>query len=165
MEKVLVGVALTGAALIALSSTIGGDGFHVRFHDHEGHDDRAVMMAAASGKPETMASQTFAGARLRFDQVAAIVTVTPEARADIAVEISNPGFLPMPKVSLDGDRVVINGGLGRTRRCSITSSNGSGAIRYSFGFAGGAEANEKQIPSSPSRRQKPSRWNRTGPRF
>jgi len=50
---------------------------------------------------------------LSLRELAAIVTITPEPRQDIAVTITNPGPLPTPQARIVARGVVIDGGLGR----------------------------------------------------
>lgn len=84
-------------------STEGGLSF--RIADFEGD---AIYDAAAG----VSAEQVFAEDSVRLADVAAIVQVIPEDRADIAVAIANPGGAPMPEVRIESHDVVIDGRLG-----------------------------------------------------
>jgi len=77
---------------------------------------RIVLLAAAAALTTGAAAQA---ATIQFDEAVARVTVIPEARNDVQVEIVRPNReLPL-RVSRAGDRTVISGDLGtRLRDCN-----------------------------------------------
>jgi hypothetical protein len=84
------------------------------------------LMGAALGltaAPAAADSYRASGARLEY--VAADVAVIPEDRADVDVSIAATSRLPAPTVRVDGNRVVIDGGL-RNRLQGCTSTLGGG---------------------------------------
>ena len=76
---------------------------------------RSVLAASAALAcllAGTASAETYTAAGARLEYVAAQLTIIPEDRADVDVAIA-PGSdrLPAPAVRVDGDRVVIDGGL------------------------------------------------------
>ena len=65
-----------------------------------------VPVAARQGR-----ASTYPATRLDVRHAVAVLRVTAENRPDISVEISNPGSLPAPTVSVSGDQVLVDGGL------------------------------------------------------
>ena len=60
------------------------------------------------------------GAEIVLRDLAAVVFITPENRADVAVEIVNPGELPAPRVLRSSGRVIVDGDLdGGVNRCRM----------------------------------------------
>lgn len=118
MERFVFIAAVTIAILFGVGWAFGDRFFHFSIDgDSEGGPRTAPIVELAPG---SMASQTFAGERIRIRNSVARVVVTPEDRADFAIEIDNSaGRTPMPQVTVDGGRVVIDGGLrGRISRCT-----------------------------------------------
>jgi len=118
MERFVFGLAIFVAVIFAIGAVFGGPdfrGWHFEFDDADASPAALVELA-----PGQMAAQTFATDRVRVRYVAARVVVTPEDRTDVSVEIDNSaGRTPMPEVSLDDDRVEINGLLrGRIEDCT-----------------------------------------------
>jgi hypothetical protein len=57
-------------------------------------------------------------------EAAALVRVTPENRSDVALSILNPGRLPSPEVRVNGDRLIIEGGMRRQiRSCRVVGND------------------------------------------
>lgn len=116
MERFVFVAAVTIAIIFGIGAVFGGgDGWHFEFDD-DGDMGRAELVELAPG---SLAATAFAGDRLRLRSVAAVVTITPEDRTDFLIEIDNSaGRVPMPEVSVDEDRVTINGHLrGRIGDC------------------------------------------------
>lgn len=110
MERFIVVAAIVFAAIFGLFAMVGG-GRHFHF-DIDGRTD-PVMPVAAGHAP----AQTFTAEELRFKYLAAHVTVTPEDRQDISIEITNPGHTPMPTIVRDGDDIVVDGHLANRVDC------------------------------------------------
>lgn len=113
MERFLVGAALAAAALIALGSSIGPSAFqfHINSDDESGVVEGAPLVVGTE--------QTFEAQELDLRGLAALVTVTPEDRTDVAVVLVNAGKLPAVNVRQTDDRVTLDGGLGRrVRKCA-----------------------------------------------
>lgn len=114
MERFLVGAALAAAALIALGSSIGPSAFqfHINGDDEPGVVEGAPLAAGTE--------QTFDAQEVDLRGLAALVTVTPEDRTDVAVILVNAGAkLPGVSVRQTDDRVILDGGLGRrVRKCA-----------------------------------------------
>lgn len=145
MERFVIGLALTGAALIAVASAFGGAhdwGVNIHVDDDEGEHEPTARVAGVAGKLE---NQVFAGVKLRLEDTVAILTIVPEARADISLDIANPGGLPMPKAQLVGDSVVVNGGVRRVRSCSTTRRDG-GPRQFAIGVPGQGEFKHEDLP-------------------
>lgn len=131
MERFVFVAAITFAVIFAVAATfgrghlnIGHGNFNIEFSDEGGAAD---LVAVAPGR---MDSQTFAGDELVIKHTAARITITPEDRADFAVEIDNPGRAPMPLVSLVGDELRLDGQLrGRVDGCR----EGGGANLKGYG--------------------------------
>ncbi len=116
MERFVFVAAVTIAIIFGIGAVFsGGDGLHFSF-DEDGDMGRSEIVELAPG---TLAAQPFAGDRLRIRSVAAVVTITPEDRTDFLIEIDNSaGRVPMPEVTVDEGRVIINGRLrGRIGDC------------------------------------------------
>jgi hypothetical protein len=63
-------------------------------------------------------AKAYAAKTLVVRNAVAALDITPEDRADISVEIDNPGGLPQPRVALEAGDLVIDGGLDwRIHRC------------------------------------------------
>jgi hypothetical protein len=113
MERFLVGAALVMAGAIALGSMIGPRSF--RFHIND-DDDHAV---AVQGAPVPSGAQTrYSATEVEVRGAAAILTVIPEDRTDVAVTVSGGASLPAIKSRQIGDRLVLDGSLSRrVRKC------------------------------------------------
>lgn len=123
MERFVFVVAIAVAIIFGIGAMVGGPNFHFSGDWNDDDGGRGTAAVVATG-PGSMAAQSFAGADLRIRNIAAIVIITPEDRADYSVEIDNmAGQLPMPTVAADGGRVIIDGQLrGRVRGCGDGSS-------------------------------------------
>lgn len=131
MERFVFVAAIAAAIIFGVGAVFGGpnmSNFNIHIGDDEGGAGTAPVVPVSPG---AMAAQTFTGETLRIRNLAAIVTITPEDRTDYAVEIdNNPGQLPMPTVSVDEGRVIIDGQLrGRVRNCG----DGGGASVRGYG--------------------------------
>lgn len=116
MERFVFVAAVTIAIIFGIGAVFGGgDGWQFEFDD-DGERSRAEIVEVAPG---SMEAQAFAGDRLRIRSAAANITVVPEDRTDFLIEIDNSaGQAPMPEVSTDGGRVIIDGRLrGRISDC------------------------------------------------
>lgn len=127
MERFVFIAAVTIAIIFGIGAVFGGahNGWHWEFDD-DGGGSEAVMQVA----PGRMEAQTFQGSELKVRHAAAVVTITPEDRSDISVEIDNPGHVPMPTVSTDDGAVVIEGHL----RGRISSCRGDGVSLRGYGL-------------------------------
>lgn len=81
----------------------------------------AVGPAAAQRAPAAPGSWTrYEAGEVTLRNVAGFVRVRPEDRSDVSVSIVNPGPLPAPRLRVSGDRLVIDGQLGRQiRSCQV----------------------------------------------
>ena len=111
MERFIFVAAIVFAVIFGLVAMVGGGGRHFHF-DIDGRTD-PVMAVAAGHTP----AQTFTGEELRFKYLAAHVTITPEDRQDVSIEITNPGHAPMPTVVRDGEDIVVDGHLANRVDC------------------------------------------------
>jgi hypothetical protein len=118
MERFIFVAAIVFAVIFGVVAMVGG-GRHFHF-DVDGRGTDAVMPIS----PGRAAARTFAGDELQFKYIAAHVTITPEDRQDISIEIDNPGHVPMPTIFADGDRIIVDGHLsGRLHDCSDVSAD------------------------------------------
>jgi hypothetical protein len=81
---------------------------------------------AAPGAPASVARQwaRYDAAEVTIRDVAALVRVTPENRADVALSIVNEGRLPSPEVRVRNGRLVIDGRLRRQiRSCHVDGND------------------------------------------
>ena len=115
MERFVFVAAITGALLFGAFQIFGSPHMNITIDgdfDAGGSDD---VVEVAPGRLEL---QSFAAAEIEVEHAALILTITPEDRTDVSVEIDNPGHAPMPEVRLDGDTLVIDGLLrGRVGNC------------------------------------------------
>ena len=111
MERFIFVAAIVFAVIFGLVAMVGGGR-----HFHFGIDDDRTdpMIAVAAGH---VPAQTYTGEELRFKYLAAHVTITPEDRQDISIEITNPGHTPMPTVVHDGDDIIVDGHLANRVDC------------------------------------------------
>lgn len=129
MERFVFVAAIAVAIIFGVGAMFGGphwSNFHVEIGDGDGGGPGTAPIVATS--PGSMPAATFSGEELRIRNLAAIVTITPEDRVDYVVEIdNNAGQLPMPTVSADDGRLIIDGQLrGRVRNCG---DGGSTSVR------------------------------------
>ncbi|MGE0596976.1 MAG: DUF2807 domain-containing protein [Hyphomonadaceae bacterium] len=110
MERFIFVAAVTIALVTGAFYFLGGPSWSVHIDDMEvgGRQDPVVEVAAGRMDP-----QSFTAGSISVRYAAANVVVTPEERTDIAIEIDNPGRLPMPEVRLDGGELVVDGRLRR----------------------------------------------------
>ncbi|MDZ4778416.1 MAG: DUF2807 domain-containing protein [Alphaproteobacteria bacterium] len=138
MERFVIGAAVAVAVLIAAGSMFGkgisdGNGFRFEFGDR----DSGGGAAKGTGVVSTSPSNTYATTELKVRDAVAVVKIIPEDRADIALEMTNPGALVTPSVKVEGDVLVVDGGLGRrVRNCQTRSGwevtvNGVGEVAES----------------------------------
>lgn len=144
MERFVIGAAIVVAVLIA-----GGTYFANNHEDSDfvmqvgGYDVGGGGSGAAkgTGQPSAVMPKTYAGAVLKVRDAVAVLKVIPEDRADISVEIANPGKLGTPVVRMDGDAVVVDGGL---RRRIQDCGGGRGAFEVSVRGVG--DVREAEMP-------------------
>ena len=126
MERFVFIAAVTFAIIFAVVAVVGRGHFGIHFDI----DDAGGMAPVVATAPGRMEPQAFSGQSLEVKHAAARVTITPEDRQDFLIEIDNPGQAPMPTVSTDEDRVVIDGQLrGRVGDCR----DGGGADLRGYG--------------------------------
>lgn len=113
MEKFVIGAALVTAGVFAVSAMVGGSVMHIDVSDDHDAPVPEATAPAPVGKP-----QTYAATRLKIEDAAVLVTILPEDRADISVEVAQAGKLPALDANLRGDELVLDGRLGsRIRGC------------------------------------------------
>jgi len=115
MERFVFIAAVTIAVIFGIGAVFGGPNFHFSFDDDDGFGTAELVSVA----PGSMAAEVFAGTDLRIKGAAAVVSIVPEDRTDFSIEIDNAaGRAPMPLVSIDDGRVIIDGRLrGRIGNC------------------------------------------------
>ena len=120
MERFIFVAAVTFAIIFGVVAMAGGSRhFHFDIDGMDGRTDPVMPVAAGHA-----VAQTFAGNQIEFKYLAAHVTLTPEDRQDFSIEINNPGRVPMPTVSLEGDHVVVDGHLAnRLHHCGQNSAD------------------------------------------
>jgi len=132
MERFLVGSALVVAALIAAGSMFGTQSFEFRISD----DDKP---AAVQGAPAAQGVETrYAAQSIELRGAAGVLVVTPEDRTDIAVKITGGAKLPPIKAQVTGDKLILDGGLGRRVR-NCRSGEPFGATVSGYGDLSGAD--------------------------
>ncbi|MDX2234827.1 MAG: DUF2807 domain-containing protein [Hyphomonadaceae bacterium] len=121
MERFVIGAAILAAVAIAAGGYFGhaisdGDGFRFVIN---GESEAGGSVTKGGGAPSNVPAAAYAGRELKVRNAVARLTVIPEDRSDIALEIVNPGTLPTPTVRLEGDEVVVDGGIAnrRIRNC------------------------------------------------
>jgi hypothetical protein len=114
MERFVFIVAVTVAALYAAAHTIGADrSLSFSVGDLDGGGDPVVEVGAGE-----LAARTYANGDIEIRHAAARIVVTPEDRADISIEIDNPGQLPMPEIHAEDGQLIVEGRLrGRIQEC------------------------------------------------
>lgn len=114
MERFVFVAAIVVAVGFGLFAIVGkGDHFSIDI-DGEGGTAAITEIAAGTTQPEV-----YQGTELRLKHLAAVVTITPEDRADFLIEINSPGGTPMPTVSAEEGRVIVDGQLrGRISGCA-----------------------------------------------
>lgn len=124
MERFVIGAAVAVAVLIAAGSVFGRG-----FSEHGGlvfdiDSNRSSAPIKGTGAPSATEAKTYASDELKVRNAVAVLKVIPEDRADISIEISNPGRLATPKVRMDGDTLIVDGDVGRRiRNCSGSAQN------------------------------------------
>ncbi|GAM99193.1 hypothetical protein U91I_02838 [alpha proteobacterium U9-1i] len=114
MERFVFVTAVTVAIIFGVFAMFGGVHWNMDWDEADAHGV-APVVALAAGRAEP---QTYAGSEVRLRHVAAFISVVPEDRTDVSVEIDNPGGAPMPAISLDEEDVVVDGQLrGRIENC------------------------------------------------
>jgi len=115
MERFVFVAAVTVAVIFGVAAVFGGGRLSFDF-DEAGAFGTAELVEVAPG---TLAAATFAGDRLRIRNAAARVTIVAEDRQDFSIEIDNSaGRAPMPEISIEANRVTIDGRLrGRIDDC------------------------------------------------
>lgn len=118
MERFVFVAAVAIAVIFGIGAVFGGPNFHFAFDEDGG--GTAPMVEVSPGR---MDARVFTGTDLRIKGAAVTVVIVPEDRADFLIEIDNSaGRAPMPAVSIDGERVIIDGQVrGRIGNCSETS--------------------------------------------
>jgi hypothetical protein len=126
MERFVFVAAVTIAIIWGAVAMLGGGRF-IHFSGDWDIDADARMAPLVQVAPGNMASQSYVGAELDLEHLAANVVITTEDRTDFAIEIANPaGRVPMPEVTVEGGRVTIDGQLSRRiERCT----NGGADLR------------------------------------
>lgn len=133
MERFVFVAAIVVAVFFGIAAVFGGPHFSFDIDTDGEMRGTAPIVAVSAGRME---AATFSGAEIRIKSAAANVVITPEDRTDFAVEIDNgAGRLPMPTVSTEGDRVVIDGQL----RGRISSCNEGGASVRGYGDMAAAD--------------------------
>jgi hypothetical protein len=130
MERFIFVAAITFAIIFAVVATVG-HGLHGLHGVHfEVGDSTDPVMPTEAG---AMAAQTFAGDQLEVRHAAVRLNIVAEDRQDFSIEINNPGHLPMPSVSVDDGRVLVDGHLSnRIERCTETGAETRGYGELSF---------------------------------
>lgn len=142
MERFVIGAAVTVAILIAIGGMFGhrdpdGPGFAFVIDGESGGGGPAK----GTGAPSTVPAQAFPLTELKVRNAAAVLKIIPEDRADISVEIANPGAIVTPVVSRDGAAVLVDGRIGRRARdCDMTDG------RFSATVSGLGELTQDQLP-------------------
>lgn len=115
MERFVFVAAVTVAIIFGVFAMFGGPNWHVDWDDEADARVVAPVMALAAGRVDP---QNYTGESIRLRHVAAFISVIPEERTDVSVEIDNPGGAPMPTISSDEGRVIVDGQLrGRIENC------------------------------------------------
>ena len=123
MERFVFIAAVTIAVLFGIAAVFHGPHFNFGV-DIDADGGTAPVVGTTAGR---LAPQAYQGSELRLKHLAAIVTITPEDRSDYLIEIDSPGGTPMPTVSAEEGRVVVDGQLrGRISHCN---EDGSAALR------------------------------------
>lgn len=90
----------------------------------------ALVLAAAAAIPSASAQQEarwlrFQGAHeLQLRDVAAVVRVVPEDRADVLVLVTHQGPLPTPELRQQRGRLIVDGGVRRIESCRALENGG-----------------------------------------
>lgn len=120
MERLVFYGAAIAAVLAALAffarDQLGS--FHYGDFDDFGAPEEVLAVAAEQRPP-----QTYAAAELDIVHAALRLTIIPEDRADIIVEIDNPGRAPTPEITLQQGVLQLDGRLrGRIENCSTNGA-------------------------------------------
>lgn len=115
MERFVFVAAVTFAIIFGVFAMFGGVHWNMDWDDEADARGVAPIMALAAGRADP---QSYSGESIRLRHVAAFVSVITEDRTDVSVEIDNPGGAPMPSISSDDGRVIVDGQLrGRIEDC------------------------------------------------
>lgn len=145
MERFVIGAAVTVAVLIAVGGYFGhgvsdSDGFRFEIGDNERGGGPA--QAKGTGIASNLPAAVYAATEIKVRDAVAVVKIVPEDRADISIEIANPGRLATPRVRLDGGVLIVDGGLDRrVRHCNTRG----GALDVSVNGVG--DVSEPQMPT------------------
>jgi hypothetical protein len=125
MERFVFVAAIAIAVLFGVAAVFGR---HIHLGINGDGGGTAPIVEVAPGRME---AQAFSGEELRIRHAAAMVAIIPEDRGDFLIEIDNSaGRAPLPTVSTDAGRVLVDGGLrGRISRCT----EGGGASLRGYG--------------------------------
>jgi hypothetical protein len=121
MERFVIGAALFAAVAIAAGGYFGhaisdGDGFRFEI---DGDRDSGGGDVRGTGAASSVPAAVYVAEEIRIRNAVAVLKVITEDRADVSVEIANPGVLATPRVRLEGDELIVDGGIGsrRIRSC------------------------------------------------
>jgi hypothetical protein len=137
MERFVFVAAVTIALVAGAFYFLGGPSWSIHIDDFEGGRQDPVVEVSAG----RMEAQTYTASEISVRYAAANVVVTPEDRADIAVEIDNPGRTPMPEVRVEGGELIVDGRLRRR----IGECNADGVELRGYGSVSRAEMPRVQI--------------------
>lgn len=135
MERFVFVTAIVVASIFALGAIFGDHdngrwGIHFNVDgDEEGFGAAELVQLA----PAQVAAQSYQAGSIRLRHVAARVVVLTEERADVSVEIDNPGGAPTPEISLSDGRLTMDGHLrGRIGECTAEGADlrGYGFVNY-----------------------------------
>lgn len=126
MERFVFVAAIVMATIFGLGAVFGGPHFNWSFEFDDAEGSPAAIVELAPGAMEAAA---FSGDRLSIRHTVARVMITAEERSDFLVEIENPGGAPMPTVSTEDGRVLIDGHL-RGRIADCTEGGGADLRGY-----------------------------------
>ena len=94
-----------------------------------------LLAAAAMAAAAAAAAPAFAAPGVQVENAAARLVVIPEARRDVSVSVrQGDGRLPPVRTRAEGERVVVDGGLGdRIQSCGVINFNFGAAFRHRHG--------------------------------
>ena len=121
MERFVFVAAVAIAVLYGMWSFWGAPNISWSDDIEFGRTDAVVQVSSG----HTAASYTVNEIDVRA--AAAVVTVTPEDRQDVTVEITNPGHLPMLEPTVDGGKLTLDGHL--RNRVQDCMENGGARVR------------------------------------
>jgi hypothetical protein len=100
-------------------------------------DDFRGSTVRGTGTPETIGPHTYQASSITVRHALAVLRVSPEDRGDVMVQITNPGRLATPTMTMDGSQLVIDGGVRDwdvrdcTNRGDTVSARVSGIVEVS----------------------------------